>query len=330
MKISKIIHKKQRLYHIAWSPSSFLQVLIQPVFFIFLIAGQCFGDDYNRLSINLPNVESKIPRSYGKFRSKMINESSGLVKSRIHNNIYWTHNDSGDIARLFAVDINGNLIQPSNIHAYKGISIIGALNVDWEGIASDNSGNLYIGDIGNNYKDKELFVVYKIKEPLPSEETSAMVEQIIKFFYPANEEPASKRQEINAEALFWAQNHLFIITKGGKSRFTDLYALNMATAELENALTLIGSFDFKGMVTGADATADGKKIAVLTYNGIWVFTIVLDSLNYFSGDISWLPIRAGQCEAICFDGDQLVISNEHGRLFKISLTDLIPLSYHSN
>ena len=73
------------------------------------------------------------------------------------------------------------------------------------------------------------------------------------------------------------------------------------------------------------ATEDGSQLAVLTYNGVWLFTVEDGSVDYFKGSVSWLPIRAGQCEAICFDGEKLVISNEGGRLFEVSLDDLILL-----
>ena len=296
------------------------------VLVILFVSFQCFSDEQTRVSVNLPSIESVLPHAYGKFRSEMITESSGIVKSRIHDNVFWTHNDSGDSARLFAVDRDGNLITPHGSSSNKGITVIGALNVDWEDMASDNAGNLYIGDIGNNSKDKELFIVYRIKEPLPTEETSSLVNQTIKFYYPDKENPSLKKRRINGEALFWARDYLFIITKGGTSRFTELYSLHMENLKNENPLDLIASFDFKGLVTGADASSNGNHLAVLTYNAVWLFKIKGNTLNYFQGAISWLPIRAGQCEAICFDEEKLIISNEQGRLFQIPIEDLIPLA----
>ncbi len=301
------------------------------LFFLITIitALQCFGEEQNRVSITMPDVDPVLPRVYAKFSSGMILESSGLVKSRIHDDVYWTHNDSGDSARLFAVDRGGNLIMPPHTLSYRGITVHGAKNIDWEDITSDNSGNLYIGDIGNNRKDRELFTIYRISEPSPSEVTAVFVEQSITVFYPDKEDSSSKRRRVNAEALFWARDHLFIITKEGKARYSDLYSLHLEELDEENPLTLIGSFDFRGMVTGADASADGNRLAVLTYKGVWLFEVEGDSIEYFHGAVSWLPIRAGQCEAICFDGNRLVISNEAGRLFEIPVSDLIPLTNQS-
>jgi len=297
---------------------------------ILALSLQCYAQERHKVSLNLPDIERVLPRVYGKFDSEMIVESSGMVKSRIHDNMFWTHNDSGDSARLFAVDRYGRLILPPDAASYEGIAVHGAENVDWEGIACDNNGGLYIGDTGNNNKNKELFVVYKIVEPSPTEAISVLIKQHINVFYPDRDDPSLRKKRVNAEALFWAKDYLFFITKAGKVRHSDLYALSLDELEEENPLILNGSFDFKGMVTGADASADGNKLAVLTYNGVWLFEVEEDSIDYFHGAVSWLPIRAGQCEAICFDGKSLLISNEQGRLYKILLHDLVPLSHHTN
>ena len=291
-----------------------------------IISTQCLGEDRTRTFVVLPNVESTIPRAYSKFKTEIINESSGIVKSRIHDNVFWTHNDSGDSARLFAVDRNGSPINPLNTNPYKGIAVSDAFNVDWEDITTDNSGNIYIGDVGNNMGEKELFSIYKISEPSPVDVLPVQLEQTIKIYYPDKENPSLRQSQINAEALFWAKNYLFIITKCVKSRFSELYSLRLDNLEHENPVTLIASFDFKGMVTGADASPNGRQLAVLTYNGIWLFTQAEDSLNYFHGAISWFPIRAGQCEAICFDSDRLIITNEQGRLFEFAISKLIPIA----
>jgi len=61
--------------------------------FILLATGRPeFGD---RLDLGLINNDS-------------LNEASGLAASRRNPNILWTHNDSGDENRVFAIDANGN------------------------------------------------------------------------------------------------------------------------------------------------------------------------------------------------------------------------------
>ncbi|HHH30426.1 MAG TPA: hypothetical protein ENK57_19085, partial [Polyangiaceae bacterium] len=38
-----------------------------------------------------------------------LNEISGLAPSAIHEGMYWAHNDSGDVPRLFLLDADGTL-----------------------------------------------------------------------------------------------------------------------------------------------------------------------------------------------------------------------------
>src|SRR5205085_1640483 len=75
---------------------------------------------------------------YGVLAAPGLTESSGIVASRIHPGVYWTHNDSGNPPELFAVDERGR-----NLGVWR---VSGASNVDWEDISSDAAGHLIIGD----------------------------------------------------------------------------------------------------------------------------------------------------------------------------------------
>ena len=78
------------------------------------------------------------------------------------------------------------------------------------------------------------------------------------------------------------------------------------------------------MVTAADSNYEGNKIAILTYQAVWLFESKGESDDYFNGKISWLPIKDGkQCEGICFYGDDLIISNEERSLFELKISNLI-------
>ena len=123
----------------------------KPVFSVFFLVlllllsifSQSLGDEQKGIHYILPDIERVTPRIHGKLDSDLITESSGLVKSRTQNNVFWTHNDSGDSARLFAVDSHGKLIMPSDTTSYNGITVYSAENIDWEGITTDNSGKRY-------------------------------------------------------------------------------------------------------------------------------------------------------------------------------------------
>src|SRR5262245_64749541 len=95
----------------------------------------------------------------GKFDARIIPEASGIVRSRRHPGIFWVHNDSGNPPALFAVRRDGSLVREYQV---------AAPNIDWEDIATDDHGHLYLGDIGNNEGRLPLRTIYRLDEPDPS------------------------------------------------------------------------------------------------------------------------------------------------------------------
>ena len=294
----------------------FILILIMPIYHL-------YARDGESVSISLPDIKRVQLKPYGKIKFTQIFESSGIVKSREHQNVYWTHNDSGDIPRIFPVTRDGNIIKPRWAPMYNGIIIQDAVNNDWEDITVDNGGNLIIGDIGNNNNDRKNFQLYKVREPSPYEPAKVKISQEIRFYYPEEKEKKLKKENVNAEAIFWARSKIYILTKAENGKWTYLYCLESFDTDKSNPLSMKGSFNFQGDVTGADASEDGKRLAVLSYNGVWLFETSDANTDYFEGKISWLPIRAGQCEGICIDNEDIIISNETRELFSLSIHDLI-------
>jgi hypothetical protein len=88
-------------------------------------------------------------------------ESSGLAVSRRHPGVLWTHNDSGDAARLFAVGGDGRTLAT--------LRLAGVAARDWEALAAgrDDQGRpaLFVGDIGDNQGTWDEVAVYRVTEP---------------------------------------------------------------------------------------------------------------------------------------------------------------------
>ena len=84
-----------------------------------------------------PSPEGWNIRPYGRLNDPELVESSGLTASRNHPRVFWTHNDDGS-PTLFAVDRRGKMVQ--------SYVLPGARNRDWESIALDDEGFLYILD----------------------------------------------------------------------------------------------------------------------------------------------------------------------------------------
>ena len=86
---------------------------------------------------------------------------------------------------------------------------------------------------------------------------------------------------------------------------------------------MVDSFEIGGMVTAADTSPDGKKVAVLTYTALWVFDYDRASGSIFRRGVRRTPIFAWQAEAVAWDGnDSLVIGNESGQLFRVALASM--------
>ncbi|OQY29096.1 MAG: hypothetical protein B6244_05145 [Candidatus Cloacimonetes bacterium 4572_55] len=296
--------------------------------FIFILSIAGCADiqaDYDLVQIDVPDMEPVQLEPIGRLDFEPINEASGLVKSRQWDNTFWVLNDSGDDPRIFAVDRNGEVIQPDWEKNYRGIDVPDAVNVDWEAISIDGSNNLIIADCGNNSNSRRDLSLYILPEPDPTETVISTVVKQIFFHFPDQKNFPASVKNYDAEAVFWKKDNFYLLTKHRSDSYTKLYRLDQMRQFISSPLTLISKFDVKGMVTGSDISVDGRRMAILTYNSIWMFEIQEKSVDYFHGQIFWLPIEAEQCEAICFDRDELVICNEQRDIFRVPISDLIKL-----
>jgi hypothetical protein len=251
---------------------------------------------------------------YGRFTEKAIKESSGFVKSRQFENVFWTHNDSGDKPRIFATTEKGDLIRE--------IAVPAAKNIDWEDIAVDNSGHLIIGDFGNNRNTRRDLTIYIVEEPNPYETDVAKVIKRVPFQFPDQQAyPDPLNMNLDTEAAFWANGHLYLLTKHRSDRKTKLYKFGTLENDQKQTITRIGEFEIDGMVTAADASPDGQKLVVLSYEYIYLFEKPKDSDNYLAGEFKRVLLEARQSEAIAFAGTNLLLTNEQREIYKL------PLSY---
>ena len=112
----------------------------------------------------------------GKYIHPAIKESSGIVASRQFEGVYWTLNDSGNPATLYATKLNGELIEE--------IAVKGSRNFDWEALGIDDKNQLWIGEIGNNSRLRFDLKVVVVAEPDPFTETEGEVIASYPYQYP--------------------------------------------------------------------------------------------------------------------------------------------------
>ena len=287
-------------------------------------------------SVNLPEFEPVRLEAIARIQHDAITESSGIVRSRHHEGIYWTHNDSGDTARIFPLRLDGTSHNPKNPdRPYSGILFLDAGNVDWEDIAADDRGNLIIGAFGNNANARRDLAVYLSPEPVPFVGPGrSLILKKIPFHFPDQEAFPPENRNFDCEAIFYAYGKIYVLSKHRSDTHTKLYRFDSTESDRSNPLTLLDRFDINGLVSGADATQDGTRLAVLTYKrvpdhdewlgAIWVFHQSDQSDNYFDGEIYWLPAWTRGGEAICWESEEsLIVTNEGRDIFRINTADLI-------
>ncbi len=248
----------------------------------------------------------------------VLKEVSGI--QTIHNSEFiWMLNDGGNPNKIYGLSAKGKIKKEITINAK---------NNDWEDLTTDDQGNLYIGAFGNNRNMRKDLAVYIVPEPFPLYTGQTRYFQRIDFYFPEQKEFPPEVIKFDCEAMFHANGKLYILTKHWNDPYTELYRFDSMDPMKKNPVTLVGAFESGPYVTAADATEDGNKMAMLTYNNIWLFEKKNDkSDDYFSGKISWMPIKLpegkNQAESICFDGDKLIITTEQQLLFEVPLEDLI-------
>ena len=232
--------------------------------------------------------------------------------------MYWTHNDSGNAPVLFAFREDGTVITP------EGVRVEGARNQDWEDLASDGGGTLYVGDIGNNKNARRDLLVYVVDEPDPGGPATVPLLGALPFRFPDQTAfpPAPTNMRFDAEALFCADDTLYLLSKNRSGTESTLYRFaHVDPARGAQTLELLGRHDFKAMVTAADARYG--RLAVLTYTGVHICDLAPG--RPLAAAPTHRLFLAGQCEGVCFmTRDSVMVTNEAGKVFRRSLLDPPP------
>jgi hypothetical protein len=246
-----------------------------------------------------------------------LKESSGLVVES--PNLFWTHNDGGDASNIYQIDSTGKLLRT--------VKVKNAANVDWEEMALDTEGSLYIGDFGNNNENRRNLLIYKILNfKNKYQDNSITPDAVIEFSYEDQLQfpPADPLKHFDAEAMLVEKDSIFIITKDfdtnpytGK---TWIYSIpnvgGKHVAKLTHVLKTEDSWKFKGAITAS--TKGYGKVVLMSYLKLFVFSD-FGSKRFWEGtkkvlDFSMFDIV--QREAVAFhptDSCRLYITSEEAK-----------------
>ena len=260
----------------------------------------------------------------GRVGHPALGEVSGIVKSS-RGDFYWVHNDSGDEARLFAIDSDASVLRPPWLRVsesdWLGHVIDNAWHFDWEDIALAD-GVLYIADVGNNGNARRDLGVYVVNEPDPLAIPKMRAMKFLPIRYPDQNSHPANLWHFDCEAVFVSEGRLYFITKhrrpgeiGSWEAGAKLYRLDTAFTDRENELTLVGARQDVVQATGADISPDGKRLAVSTYSAVWIFDKPAVGDDWFAGDAWRLDLDPGtarQLEAVTWDDQEtLRLVNEN-------------------
>lgn len=334
---------------------SFLRALMMPVLTVGLLcAAGCHtgtGSEFHASAERVEHDRAVVLSAIAKLGPGAGKEISGIVRSHRDPGVYWTLNDSGDEPRVYPVRLDGSVVPSVRAPETPGTIIAGAINGDWEDIALDASGRLIVADVGNNTNARADLCLYIVPEPETTEGRTAALRQIFVRYPDQTSLPAPKDNfNFDCEGVFTVGDEIFMLSKHRSDTMTKLYRVKSRVLGEVNELEYLESFDVRGQVTGADASADGRRLAVLTYDRVWLFERSSPSGAFFTGRV-WtrayrMPDSAhgetsaggadgvtgpgvgngSDCESICFEEGErsLIIADEgRGMLYRVGLEEIV-------
>ena len=262
------------------------------------------------------------PHAMGSI-SSALSESSGIVVTA--PNKIWSLNDAGNSNKIFCIDTLGVV--------NRTITITNAENNDWEDMALDATGNLYINDAGNNNNERRNLKILKLPNPdLIAGETAEA--EIINFVFEDQTAfpPPQTNRNFDIEAIIHKFGYLYLFTKnrstpqnGWRKTYRLPATAGSYTATLQDSIYL-GSSNNDARVTASDINQKTGELVLLTANRLLSFTDYVGD-RFFNGNktIYNFATKQGQIEAIHFyDDKKLYMTDEasSGRAGKIYRIDI--------
>ena len=262
--------------------------------------------------------------NFGKLKlvadlSKSLKEVSGN-EMIFNSDLIWMINDSGNKPEVFGVNQQGKI---------EKVVKVKAKNHDWEDLTSDEKGNLYIGDFGNNNQKRKKLTILKIENQDLLTTDKVEVDKI-SFEYPKLS--GKKKVSFDAEGFFYHQDYFYIFTKSRAKKnlgrtllFKVPNKIGKHVAEFVSEYSFCNSTDCR--ITAADISSDGKNVVLLNHENVFMLTNFIGD-DFFSGVLKKIPFEhTSQKEGVCFkDDNTLFITDEYsistkGNLYAFSIKE---------
>lgn len=230
-----------------------------------------------------------------------LNEISALVS--FNDSTLLAINDSGNAPELFVLNLKGEIL--------KILPVIGAENQDWEALClNENNEFLFIGDIGNNLKNRKNQMIYTVN-------VSSLADQSILALTSASVLTDSIIHYNDWEAMIYLKD--WILLSKARDQATIYHSNNQrigADTVQYKVLNLPGRSFWKTAIT--DACNFNDRIYLLTYKRILVY-----SHNWQLMDKIHLR-RLRQYEGLCATNLGIFVACERNRILGKAKLFFIP------
>ncbi len=246
------------------------------------------------------------PARLTEIKHRLIGENSGIAWL---GGAFFVHNDSGDAATVYrspALDFAAAEILP----------LPGARARDWEDITV-LEGDLLVGDIGDNRRQRSDLMLYRARYRSAFETGRSQGRLELVAAYPVRYPDGPH----DAEGLAVVDGLVHIITKNRGEGFTGVYRFDRLVdrADLRpgeaNVPRKVGTLELREdeQVTAADFDPRSRQFVILTYHRV----LSWPAARLEGPPALGLEIALKQCEAVCVEGDRLVITNENREVYVI-------------
>ncbi|HJR89100.1 MAG TPA: hypothetical protein VJ782_02965, partial [Aeromicrobium sp.] len=205
-----------------------------------------------------------------RIADERIGESSGLAYSVRHPGLVYTMNDSGNRPVVYAIQVSTGKVV--------GQTDLASLDLeDTESIAVDRQGRLWLGDLGDNDRDRDDVSIVSFEEPGPGNAAPRALQR-----YPVKY--STGPSNVEAMMIHPASGQVFLVSKrnedGGNP---NLFALPRALRPGQpNVATSLNRPMLAG-ISDAAFTPDGRYALMKTASGIVAYDVK-----------TWKPITSFQ------------------------------------
>jgi len=263
------------------------------ILFAFMLVNPCYG-----------NMVYSDTKTFGQLvdlgivEHDALNEASGIAMSRRYTDVLWSHNDSGDESRIYAMSMQGKHL---GIFQLKNCEVIDCEDIACGPGPVTNTSYIYLADMGDNKAKRKIKYIYRFQEPDIIQSIPKKIHWMNTFDRISFKYPDGMR---DAETLF-VEHHsrdLYIVSK--REEQVGVYRLPYPpSTQTVNIVKKIAVLPLSWVV-GGDIAPDGNELLIKTESTVYYWKKdAQSSINTFFSTPNLLSVpyvQELQGEAICW------------------------------